>query len=216
MRFVSLWERCIGADGKAVFDRVEARYREPHRRYHGPRHIEQCLRQFDLAGPAIPNRDAVEFALWFHDAVYDVPRAPAAHNESRSAEFFVGCARGRGVARLRADVCRLIDITTHGELPQAPDERYVVDIDLSSFGLPWPEFLRDSAEVRAEQPAVPDDEFFAALEQLMRTLLTRPHFCFTEFFRARHEQRARDNINRFLACRRRLRKPRPYESPPGA
>ena len=198
-RFISLWERCVGTGGEATFERVDARYREPHRHYHGPQHIEHCLRQLDRAGDEVINRDAVELALWFHDVVFDVPRAPAEYNESRSAEFFLDCLEGRGVAELRADVSRLIRVTSSSASPKAPDEHFMVDIDLSGFGQPWPEFLRDSRAVRAEQPRIPDDEFSQALHKLMQSLLARPNFYFTEFFRSHYEQTARDNINRYLA-----------------
>lgn len=197
-RFVLLWERCIGAPGKAVFNRVDARYREPHRYYHGPAHIEHCLRKLDEAGARVPNRDAVEMALWFHDVVYDVPEAPAQDNEKRSAEFFRLCADGGGTGRFRADVRRLIVITEHRVLPEPEDERFMIDIDLSSFGVAWPEFLRNSRAVRLEQPRIPDDRFHAGTEGFMRKMLARPSFCFTAFFRARHERTAIENINRYL------------------
>ena len=165
-RFLSLWDRCIGAGGKAVFEQVDARYRETHRRYHGPGHIEHCLAQLDRAGAVVPNRDAVELALWFHDVVFDVPRAPAATNETKSADFFLECVDGGGAAGLRADVARLILVTSLDESPTASDEHFVVDIDLSGFGQPWAAFLRDSLAVRAEQPRVPNDEFLQGLHGL--------------------------------------------------
>ena len=198
-RFISLWERCIGSPGKAVFDQVDARYREPHRCYHGPAHVEHCLRELDEAGTRVPNRDAVEMALWFHDVIYDVPEVPAPDNEQRSAEFFGLCAGRGGTGRFRADVRRLILITEHRVLPEAEDERFMIDIDLSSFGVGWSEFLRNSRAVRLEQPQVPDDRFHAGIQGFMRGMLARPRFCFTAFFRARHEQAAIDNINRYLA-----------------
>ena len=198
-RFISLWERCIGKGSETTFEQLDVRYHEPHRRYHGPQHIEHCLSQLDRAGNEVVNRDAVELALWFHDVVFDVPRVPAEYNENRSAEFFLNCADGRGIAELRADVCRLIRITSNCVSPKAPDEHLMVDIDLSGFGQSWPKFLRDCMAIRAEQPQVPDDEFSQALYKLMRNLLARPNFYFTEFFQSHYEQIARDNINRYLA-----------------
>ena len=198
-RFNALWRRRFGAGGSAAFQRIDVLYREPHRRYHGPRHIEHCLRQLDLAGALVPNRDAVEMALWFHDAVYDVPAGPDPNNEQRSADLFLHCAAGRGHARFRDDVRRLILTTAHAVLPVPDDERYVVDIDLAGFGLGWAAFARNGADLRAEQPALSDAEFAARQEAFLRALLARPTFCFTDFFRARHETAARRNIERHLA-----------------
>ena len=200
-RFEILWSRCVvagpGNDAGAVFDELDTLYREPHRHYHTAAHIEHCLRLFDLAADRMDDADAVEMALWFHDAIYDVP---GEDNELRSAELFVARAAGRGSEQLRARVHRLIMATTHREAWQATlDESFIVDIDLSGFGLPWEEFLRDSRAVRAEYPHVPDSEFEAQQKKFLESLAARPVFCFTEFFRDRHEARARENIERLYA-----------------
>ena len=195
-RFERLWERCIGGCAGAVFDELDALYREPHRRYHTPAHVEHCLRCFDLAADRMDEPDAVEMALWFHDAIYDVPTEK---NELRSAELFAARAGGRGEERFRSKVHRLIMVTTHREPPATLDESFIVDIDLSSFGLPWEEFLRDSLAVREEFPLVPDAEFYPRHRKFAESLVARPAFCFTEFFRDRHEARARENIERLYA-----------------
>ena len=179
-----------------VFDELDALYREPHRRYHTPAHIEHCLRLFDLAADRMDEPDAVETALWFHDAIYDVPTEK---NELRSAELFAARAGGRGSERFRSKVRRLIMATTHREPPATLDESFIVDIDLSSFGLPWKEFLRDSIAVREEFPLAPDAEFYPRHRKFVESLVARPVFCFTEFFRDRHEARARENIGRLFA-----------------
>ena len=196
-RFEALWSRCIGDGAGAVFDELEALYREPHRRYHTAAHIEHCLGQLDLAAGRMDDPDAVEMALWFHDAIYDVP---GKENELRSAELFAARAAGRGSEQFRSKVHRLIMATCHLDSPPATlDEAFIVDIDLSSFGRPWEEFLDDSRAVRAELPRVPDAEFYPRQRKFLESLAARPVFCFTEFFRDRHEARARANIERLCA-----------------
>ena len=195
-RFEGLWSRRIGEDAGAVFAELEALYREPHRRYHTPAHVEHCLGCFDLAADRMEDPDAVETALWFHDAIYDVP---ARDNELRSAELFAARAGGRGEERFRSKVYRLIMATTHREPPVTIDESFIVDIDLSSFGLPWEEFLRDSLAVREEFAMVPDADFYPGQKKFVESLLARPTFCFTEFFRDRHEVRVRKNVERLFA-----------------
>ena len=197
-RFEALWNRRIGSDAGAVFDELDALYGEAHRRYHTAGHIEHCLRQFDLAAGRMDDPDAVEMALWFHDAIYDIP---GEENELRSAELFAARAAGRGSAAFRSDVPRLVMATAHLDPPPATlDESFIVDIDLSSFGRPWEEFLDDSRAVRAEYPHVPDAEFYPRQRKFLESLAARPVFCFTEFFRDRHEARARRNIERL--CRK--------------
>ena len=196
-RFEALWSRRIGDGAGAVLDELDALYSEPHRRYHTAAHIEHCLRQFDLAADRMDEPDAVEMALWFHDAIYDIP---GPENELRSAELFAARAGGRGSEQFRAKVHRLIMATCHLDPPPATlDESFMVDIDLSSFGLPWEEFLRDSRAVRAELPHLTDAEFYPRQKKFLESLASRPVFCFTEFFRDRHEARARMNIERLCA-----------------
>ena len=195
-RFERLWERRIGDGADAVFGELDALYREPHRRYHTRAHVEHCLYLFDLAADRMDEPDAIEMALWFHDAIYDVPPE---RNELRSAELFAARAGGRGPERFRSKVHRLIMVTTHREPPETLDESFMVDIDLSSFGLPWEEFLRDSIAVREEFMHVPDAEFYPRHRKFVESLVARPAFCFTEFFRDRHEAQARENIERLFA-----------------
>ena len=40
------------------------------RRFHNLQHIDDCLHRFDEVAPLLDDRDAVEMALWCHDAVY--------------------------------------------------------------------------------------------------------------------------------------------------
>ena len=195
-RFEALWSRRIGDGAGTVFDEIETLYGEPHRKYHTAAHIEHCLRMFDVAADRMDDPDAVEMALWFHDAIYDVP---ARENELRSAELFAARAAGRGSERFRADVHALIMATTHLDPPATLDEAFIVDIDLSSFGRPWEEFMDDSRAVRAELAHVPDVEFYPRQRKFLESLAARPVFCFTEFFRDRHEARARANIERLCA-----------------
>ena len=195
-RFERLWSRCIGAGAGAVFDEIDTLYREPHRRYHTAAHIEHCLRQLDLAVSRMDEPEAVEMALWFHDAIYDIPTE---ENELRSAELFAARADGRGSEQFRSKVHRLIMVTTHRAPPATLDESFIVDIDLSSFGLPWEEFLRDSRAVRAEFARATDAEFYPRQKKFLESLAARPAFCFTEFFRDRHEARALKNIERLCA-----------------
>ena len=195
-RFEGLWSRCIGTGAGAVFDQLDTLYREPHRRYHTAAHIEHCLRQFDFAADRMDEPDAVEMALWFHDAIYDVP---GKENELRSAELFAARADGRGSEQFRSEVHRLIMATTHLDPPPATLDESFIAISLSSFGLPWEEFLRDSRAVRAELPHVSDAEFYPRQKKFLESFAARSEFCFTEFFRDRHETRARENIERLCA-----------------
>lgn len=199
-RFTSLWNRCQtgdgdGADADAVFDEVQAYYSEPGRYYHTPNHIDHCLKQFDMAVAEIDDADAVEMAIWFHDLVFETN---SNDNELRSARRFTELADESMDAGFKSKVYNLIMATAPPRQPKTNDEKFMLDIDLSSFGLPWDDFVRDSMAVRQESPQLSDADFFPGQRAFLESLFNREHFYFTEFFRSRIEEVARDNIQRHL------------------
>jgi predicted metal-dependent HD superfamily phosphohydrolase len=57
-------------------DELLARWSEPHRRHHDGAHLREVLDAVTLLAEhgLVFDRDAVNLAAWFHDAVYDVGR----------------------------------------------------------------------------------------------------------------------------------------------
>jgi len=199
-RFVTLWKRCRlidgdGADPGPVWNGLLASYSEVHRHYHGICHLEHCLEQHDLASDRMDDPDAVEMAIWFHDIILE-PQAP--DNEQRSAELFQRVAAGAFDREFIGRVIALIMATTHREAPLTPDEAVMVDIDLSSFGLPWEGYLRDTLALRRENPQLPDARYYRAHRGFLDALRGRTRIFFTDFFYRRYETGARDNIDRYL------------------
>ena len=198
-RFVALWLRCAphasAAQARAIHGRLCAAYGEAGRHYHALAHIEHCLCEFDGARAAIAAADDVELALWYHDAVY---QPGDSDNEGRSAALFAEHSAGQLADTQVARIGALILATTHANAPQDAQAAWVVDIDLSSFGLPWPAFLHDSHAVRAEMKNLADDDYQNSHGSFLRRLVARPRIYTSEHFHGRYEQRARDNIARLL------------------
>jgi predicted metal-dependent HD superfamily phosphohydrolase len=94
-------------------------------------------------------------------------------------------------------VADLILFTTHRTTPADIDHRFICDIDLSSFGSPWDLFMANSVAIEAEFPG-PRDEYVRREIRFLETLLRRPRIFLSDFFHDRCEERARDNIRRFL------------------
>ncbi|MEA3291775.1 MAG: hypothetical protein U9Q71_05660 [Pseudomonadota bacterium] len=141
------------------------------------------------------NPDAVEMALWFHDIVYS---PDTEFNELKSAELFERMASGNFAPEFVAAVRKLILATEHRQTPDCCDEPYIVDIDLSSFGLSWEEYMRDNRALREEMKPMPDAQYYAGKLKFLQSLLARERIYSTEFFFDRYESRARSNIKRFV------------------
>lgn len=170
-------------------------YAEPGRHYHTIDHVNHCLGQARLVTDLLPDVSALKLAIWFHDCVYD---PLARDNEARSAALFRELAAPVMTPLLVDDVERLVLVTQAGQAPRHADESYMIDIDLSSFGLPWDPFLADSLAVRAERPHLTDDQYVVQQSRFLNGLLERESVFSTDFFRARYEDVARSNIDRYL------------------
>ena len=198
VRFSTLWRRCLlpGTTDQSgeIWKMLARRYSEAHRFYHDQGHLAHCLEQLDLAGGLIYRPDEVEMAIWFHDLVND---PGVSTNEERSAEKFRSVTDGVMDSRLVDSVAALILATTHRERPTDPDQQFICDIDLTSFGCPWECFLRDSAAVKAEFPG-PEDDYYRGKKAFLEQLLARPRIFLTDFFHERYEEQARSNIRHLI------------------
>ncbi|MGB5638160.1 MAG: hypothetical protein WBM63_03475 [Sedimenticolaceae bacterium] len=198
-RFVALWQRCLkpgaGSDPAAVWKEVARRYAEPHRHYHDKGHLVHCLEQLDLAAGEIRQPDQVEMAIWFHDVINE---PGVKDNEQQSIELFRQLAAGVMDSAFISAVADLILVTTHSRTPDAPDHRFICDIDLASFGCPWECFEKDSVAVKAEFQG-PDEDYYRGKKAFLTSLLARPKIFLTDFFNQRYERQARNNIGRLLS-----------------
>lgn len=181
---------------------VQAWSRWP-RRYHDATHLLACLRHAREVAALCEAPDAVALALWFHDAVY-WPWSKT--NERRSADwarrFVLGCGLPPGRAQeLAARVERHVMATQHhaaGALQG--DDRWVVDIDLAILGQPPEVYDAYEQGVRREYRWVPAATYAAARRRVLQGFLDRPRLYATDWFHARLDTPARDNLRRALAA----------------
>ena len=200
-RWDDLWRRCAGSSGSAppdiVQDDLRRRLGGSDRRFHNLHHIYDCLRRFDEVASLLFDRDAVELALWFHDAVY-TPSDP--ENERLSAELFLTHSKGADPV-FRRRVCALILATRHQTESHSHDRRFIEDIDLAGFGSPWEEFMREGDLLREEFAAQSDEKYYTGQVCFLARLKRRRWFFATEYFRSRYESQAQANLDRLLALR---------------
>ena len=199
-RFHSLWQRNLTEtavdDSQAIYQRLLAGYHEPQRHYHTLEHIKHCLGMFEDCKALVSDPDSLEMAIWFHDVILVSGRRD---NEARSAELYLELSKGVQCDEMRQLVERLIMATLHnGDALDDADSIYMVDIDLSGFGLSWDGFLRDSQNIRAENPQLCDQDYQLNQTGFQRSLLARPRFFLSDFFFDRFEKQARENLARYF------------------
>ncbi|WP_310739894.1 HD domain-containing protein [Inhella proteolytica] len=194
----SAWQ-ALGAqgDGTALRAQLWAAYAEPQRRYHTQQHLLECLHTLDTVREQVPEAAAVEIALWFHDAIYELQ---GKDNEARSAAWAAQALRDAGAPSDRAEqVRRLVLATRHQASPQAEDEAWLVDIDLAILGAAPARFAEYEAQIRAEYAFVPEALFKTKRAEVLRGFLARPFLFSTAHFRTELEARARANLGQALA-----------------
>lgn len=195
-RFNHLWSRNLipkaPNHGLKIYQLLIDAYHEEQRVYHSQQHIEDCLELFDVIKNQLDYPDSVELAIWFHDAIYKI-NSP--DNEQLSADLFMQLSEGILLPSLRHRVYQHIIATVHnGSEMLEHDSRYMVDIDLSSFGMPWEKFLRNSRAVRQEMRHIPDEEYYSRQCAFQQSLLKHGRFYQTDYFFKHYEQSALNNI----------------------
>lgn len=167
-----------------------ARWSESHRKHHNVAHLREVLDAIGvLAEDGLQfDREAVELAAWFHDAIYEIGRDD---NEDRSAAL----ARQLLAESPDSDeVARLVLATkSHKVEPEDVNAAVLSDADLSVLAAPALRYRQYADAVREEYASVPDDVFRPARARVLAALLDGPIF-HTEAGRQRWEAQARRNV----------------------
>lgn len=185
--WLALWQR-IGAQGNAheVYDILYRLYSQPRRAYHTLEYIKNCLSEFEQVRHLAINPTAIEWAIWFHDAI---------ENEEKSAMLARALIRHAllpdSIGQL---VKKLILATKHVATPTNLDAQLMVDIDLSILGQSPDRFDEYEKQIRQEYDWVSDDKFAAGRSAILKSFFARPKIYLTQFFRDKYETQARQNI----------------------
>lgn len=191
-RWQELWQR-LGAARVPDIELLLARLGEPQRHYHTLAHIRHCLAVYDR-GPVTD--DAVELALWLHDAIYDVQ---AHDNEERSAVWCMEMAGAAGIKATEAERARrCILATRHRHEPVDAAERLTVAIDLTILGETPTRFAAYDRQIRREYSWVPMDVYRRERVRILAGFLARqtiyPHL----WWERRFGHQARINLRRTI------------------
>ena len=189
----ALLERRGAESREQLFSAIAEYYSGPGRFYHNLHHVAEVLRLLGSAGVRAQSHEAVCFAAWFHDAVYDTRRDD---NEERSAELAAGwLAQFRAPQETVNRVRRLILATRKHEAGNlSPDELLFLDADLSILGAPEEIYLQYRAAIRREYDWVSEDVYRRERKRILENFAARERLYFTDELRARLEAPARRNL----------------------
>jgi predicted metal-dependent HD superfamily phosphohydrolase len=157
---------------------------------------------------------SLELALWLHDIIYDTN---SADNEERSAEFASSFLGKLTISPKRTERVKELILATKnvgreskGESGRETagsgdtadmDSAHIRDIDLSVLGAPPSEYKDYIEAVRKEYAQYNEKQFNEGRVSFLRQFLEKDRIYSTDYFFARFEARARDNLFRELKMR---------------
>ncbi|MCJ0824575.1 hypothetical protein MQC88_01135 [Luteimonas sp. 50] len=199
--------------GDAQRSALEAAYATPARAYHDFRHVLEVLRHYAevMAGPGWKQPREVALAVLYHDAIHDPGRSD---NEARSARFALEqMARWQPQAGIDMQrVAYLIGLTArHGGFepsdfdddPAPDDARRFLDCDMAILGAEPEVFDAYDRGIAAEyRGTLPAWLFRLRRRAFLKALLARKRIFLSDYFHARLDARARNNLRRAVTAKR--------------
>jgi len=181
------------AEPVRVFRTLEMHYAARGRRYHTAHHINECLSELGRARHPEASNPLVEYALWFHDAIYSTF---SSKNEQKSATWAAQVLTKSGALTESIELVRsLILGTRHNETPTEPPHQLLVDIDLAILGAEPGRFREFELQIRSEYWWVPTALYRKQRSAILRSFVMRPSIYTTHEFRERYERLARNNVS---------------------
>lgn len=198
-RFRDLWKRVkANGDPDKVFDQISSYYSQSHRYHHTLEHIRFCLELLDEFRDFVDDFDALEWAIWFHDIVYEIP---GPDNEARSAECAMQTASFVGLGKTFVKkVGRFILATKDhqaGKKAGEYDVRIICDIDLAILAQPSEVYDQYEENIWREYSSLyPWEAYRQGRRNFLIEFSRRKRLFQTARFNARFERQAKTNLIR--------------------
>ena len=182
---------------------LRGRYAEAGRAYHGQRHIDILLGLHAEVRDRLIAPEAVEVAIWYHDAIYVPMRSD---NEIESAALLRTDLAGIADPGVIEVAATLVLATRFHAVPAgiapavALDCAWFLDMDLSILGADAEIFAWYGAAIRVEYAAVAEAEWRVRRPVVLGTFLEREQIYLTAYFHSRYDARARRNLAAAIAA----------------
>lgn len=191
-KWLDLLER-LGFDSNLeTYSKLQSYYAQKHRHYHNSNHINAALKSLGQVKHLANDYNALEIALWFHDAIYKVF---SSSNELDSANWAAEFLKLNNAKEgFIGNVHRLIMATLHNAIPSDSDERLIVDIDLSILGCNSELYNQFELWIRKEYKLIPSFIYKKKRKEILEGFLGRERIFSHEYFFNKFEKSARKNL----------------------
>ncbi|MES0489761.1 MAG: hypothetical protein ABUK01_07215 [Leptospirales bacterium] len=186
---------CNESKSAKEFEIIKYLYSLPDRHYHNLSHLESLFHILESFEMKFHNKNAVGFAIFYHDAVYDVM---SKENEKKSAGLAVKFIEPLDVELSRKVLSLIMATKTHISASNDQDELYFIDADFSILGAPAEIYIQAANNVRKEYWSLENDDFNEGRGKFLKETLARDNIFVTKEFRDLYENQARENMENEL------------------
>jgi predicted metal-dependent HD superfamily phosphohydrolase len=186
---------------QSLIEALKERYAEPHRAYHNQTHIDAMLRWAHEVQTSIIDVEVFEWAVWYHDAIYEPMRSD---NEEKSALLAIRDLTALGLQSSKIEqIAELINATkTHVVTNGSSDCALFLDVDMSILGIQPDVYKRYTELIRKEYKWVPSFLFNKNRGAMLQNWLARDVIFYTPVMRDQLESQARINLQNELSVMR--------------
>lgn len=176
-----------------IFADMQTAYQAPERHYHNLQHITQLLRLQNTYARQLKAPDVVQYAIFFHDMVYDVQQRD---NEQQSAVAAVQYLRQTSfpAKKITAVEAFIVATQTHVNTQNDTDLDYFLDFDLQILGSAPEHYQAYTQQIRQEYSIYPDTLYHPGRKKVLQHFLEMPAIYRTPDFQQQYETQARQNI----------------------
>jgi len=176
----------------ASFRQIVQEYSGANRAYHNLSHVKALIARYDEFKSG-SDCDAVSFAIWYHDLIYDTRRQDNEENSAALARKALGDLRV-AIGTI-AEAENMIKATKHHRAKHlSADGELFLDLDISILGAPVALYREYSLAIRQEYNWVPSPVYREARSRILRDFLQRRHIFFNEQMSTQFEDQARSNL----------------------
>lgn len=199
MILVAEWEELT--DGlppvkKQFYNELIESYNSSNRMYHNLHHIQSLLTLSKQYRHLLQSPKTVDFAIWYHDAVYD---ASQSDNEELSAKLAKDHLTKLCLdEEMVSDCCKYIMATKNHQLNQEVDSfdvQFFLDIDLSILATDRTTYLEYTKQIRQEYHMYPEALYHEGRKKVLAHFLGMRRIYKTGRLQNLWEQQARENLS---------------------
>jgi predicted metal-dependent HD superfamily phosphohydrolase len=176
----------------SLWNEIEKNYSAKKRYFHNLDHLSHLYSQLELCRKEIYDYDAILFALFYHDIIYNVLKSD---NEEKSGELAMKRLKEIRFPEERMIRCKSHIISTKSHVVSTDsDTNLFTDADLSVLGSSPGEYKTYSQKIRNEYSIYPDLIYNPGRKKVLKHFLEMKRIFKTEFFYSSYEKKARINL----------------------